>query len=64
MRGDSEKEYLFKVIDTFQKRLIVVSPEFKILAASYGSDGKPRTEIVGKLGNSATKSFMIAHLHV
>ncbi|MEA3435548.1 MAG: ATP-binding protein [Thermodesulfobacteriota bacterium] len=48
MRGDSEKEYLFKVIDTFQKRLIVVSPEFKILAASHGSDGKPRTEIVGK----------------
>lgn len=48
MRGDSEKEYLFKVIDTFQKRLIVVSPEFKILAASHRSDGKPRTEIVGK----------------
>ena len=48
MSNDSEKEYLFKVIDSFQKRLIVVSPEFKILAASYGSDGKPRTEIIGK----------------
>jgi len=48
MRGDSEKEYLFKVIDTFQKRLIVVSPEFKVLAASHGSDGKHSSEIVGK----------------
>jgi len=48
MRGDSEKEYLLKVIDTFRKRLIVVSPEFKILAASRGADGKARTEIIGK----------------
>jgi two-component system, NtrC family, sensor kinase len=48
MRNDSEKEYLLKVIDTFKKRLIVVSPEFKILAASHGTDGKNSSEIVGK----------------
>ena len=48
MRNDNEKDYLLKVIDTFQKRLIVVSPKFKILAASHGSDGKPRNEVIGK----------------
>ncbi|MBW2606151.1 MAG: PAS domain S-box protein [Deltaproteobacteria bacterium] len=48
MRSDSEKEYLLKVIDAFKRRLIVVSPEFKILAASSTFDGKPESEIVGK----------------
>jgi len=48
MRGDSEREYLLKVIDSFEKRLIVVSPEFKVLAASHGSDGKHSSKIVGK----------------
>jgi len=48
MRSDSEKECLLKVIDTFKRRLIVVSPEFKILAASHTFDGKIRSEIMGK----------------
>jgi len=48
MRSDSEKEYLLKVIDAFKKRLIVVSPEFKILAANHAFNGKLESEIIGK----------------
>jgi len=48
MRSDSEKDYFLKAIDAFKRRLIVVSPEFKILAASSTFDEKPESEIVGK----------------
>jgi len=48
MRSDSEKEILFKVIDAFKRRLIVVSPEFKILAANHTYDKKLKSEIIGK----------------
>jgi len=47
MRSDSEKEYFLKAVDAFKRRLIVVSPDFKILATSHRSDGKPRSEIIG-----------------
>ena len=34
MRTDKEIEYLIKAIDAFQRRLIVISPDFEILAAN------------------------------
>ena len=48
MLSDSEKDYFLKAVDAFKRRLIVVSSEFKILAASSASDEKPESEIVGK----------------
>jgi len=48
MRSDSEKDYFLKAVDAFKRRLIVVSPELKILAASSAFDEKPESEIVGK----------------
>ena len=38
MRSEIEKKILIKAIDTFKRRLIVVSPEFIILAAKYEED--------------------------
>jgi len=49
MRSEIEKKYLFKAIDAFQKRLVVVSPEFKILAASCKAEGSRNSEFIGKL---------------
>ncbi len=34
MKTDSEKEYLIRAIDAFNRKIIVVSPDFKILAAN------------------------------
>ncbi|NQT69440.1 MAG: PAS domain S-box protein [Desulfobacteraceae bacterium] len=49
MRSEIEKEYLFKAIDAFQRRLVVVSPEFKILAASCKVEGERESELIGKI---------------
>ncbi|QTA88996.1 ATP-binding protein [Desulfonema magnum] len=35
MRTDTEKEYLLKAIDAFKRKIVVVSPEFKILATNH-----------------------------
>jgi PAS domain S-box-containing protein len=35
MRSETENQYLLKAVDAFQKRMLVVSPDFKILAASF-----------------------------
>ena len=48
MRSESEKDYFLKAVDAFKRRLIVVSQDFVILAANLGSDGKSRTDIIGK----------------
>lgn len=45
---NTEKEYLLKAIGAFKRRFIVVSPEFKILAANCRPDGLTDFEIVGK----------------
>ena len=34
MRSESEIAFLLKAVDAFQRRLIVISPEFKILASN------------------------------
>jgi len=48
MNKNIEKEYLLKAIDAFKRRFIVVSPEFKILAANCRPDGITEAEIIGK----------------
>ncbi len=48
MRSEIEKKFLIKAIDAFKRRLIVVSPEFKILAAKYEEDRAEHSEIIGK----------------
>lgn len=49
MRSEAENQYLIKAIDAFKKRLIVISPEFKILAANSGLEGFEDSEVVGRL---------------
>ena len=45
---NKEKEYLLKAIGAFKRRFIVVSPEFKILAANCRLNGVAESEIIGK----------------
>ena len=45
---DKEKEYLLKAIGAFQRRFIVVSPKFKILAANCRLNGTAESEVIGK----------------
>ena len=49
MRTDVEEKILIKAIDAFKRRLIVVSPEFKILASNFQDDDAQLTDIIGKL---------------
>ena len=48
MGSDVEKKFLIKAIEAFGGRLIVVSPEFKILAAKHEKNRKEHSEIIGK----------------
>ena len=45
MRTDKEIEYLIKAIDAFQKRLIVISPNFEILAANVPLDELSQSDL-------------------
>jgi two-component system NtrC family sensor kinase len=45
---NKEKEYLLKAIGAFKRRFIVVSPEFKILAANCRLNGTTESEVIGK----------------
>jgi len=49
MRSAKEVEYLLKAIDAFKNRLIVISPEFKILAANCETPSLKASDIVGQL---------------
>ncbi|MFH1985738.1 MAG: ATP-binding protein [Pseudomonadota bacterium] len=49
MRTEAEKDCLLKAIDAFRRRLIVVSPQFEILAANRNPDGQSLSGFVGKL---------------
>jgi len=44
----TEKKYLLKAIGAFKRRFIVVSPEFKILAANCRLNGLADSETIGK----------------
>ncbi len=48
MRSEIEKKFLIKAIDAFKRRLVVVSPEFKILAAKHEEDRADHSEMIGK----------------
>ena len=48
MNKNIEKEYFLKAIGAFKRRFIVVSPEFKILAANCRPDETTEGEIIGK----------------
>jgi two-component system NtrC family sensor kinase len=45
---ETEKKYLLKAISAFKRRFIVVSPEFKILAANCRLNGLSDSETIGK----------------
>lgn len=47
MRTEKEIEYLVKAVDAFKRRLLVISPDFKILAANIPIDELPASEAVG-----------------
>ncbi len=49
MRSAEEVEYLLKAIDAFKRRLIVISPEFEILAANCEIPSLKDTDIIGHL---------------
>jgi len=48
MRTEAEKKYLLKAVDAFRKRMIVISPDFKILAASFSPDATADQTLFGK----------------
>lgn len=53
MHPDTEKEYLLRALDAFKRKIIVISPEFKILAASGQQIGSRKTDLVGNLCHQA-----------
>ncbi|MCP4691976.1 MAG: hypothetical protein GY859_28280 [Desulfobacterales bacterium] len=48
MQTDAEKEYILKAVDAFRRRFVVVSPDFKILAANSPLHERKGGEIIGK----------------
>jgi hypothetical protein len=54
MRTKKEIEYLLKGIDAFQRRLLVVTPDFEILASNIPVDELPAS---GTAGNTCHKLF-------
>ena len=48
MYKNKEKTYLLKAIKAFKKRLVVISPEYRILASSTQLDETSYSEIVGQ----------------
>jgi len=48
MRSETEIKYLLKAVEAFRKRMIVISPDFKILAASCQMDDFDDSALVGR----------------
>jgi PAS domain S-box-containing protein len=48
MDKDTQKDYLLKAISAFNRRFMVISPEYKILASSSPLDGTIDSEIIGQ----------------
>ena len=48
MRSEAEIQYLLKAIEAFRRRMIVVSPDFEILAASCNLENLDDSELVGR----------------
>ena len=49
MRSESEITFLLKAVDAFHRRLIVISPEFKILAGNCCLEDRAGEAVVGRL---------------
>jgi PAS domain S-box-containing protein len=47
MRSETENAFLLKAADAFRRRLIVVTPEFKILAAGSDPQGGENQKVIG-----------------
>jgi PAS domain S-box-containing protein len=48
MRSDKENEYLLKAVDAFKRRIIVISPDYEILAANCPYEETSASDLVGK----------------
>lgn len=48
MHSDSEKEYLIRALDAFQRNIIVISPDHIILAANQFTKDRFDSEVVGR----------------
>ena len=48
IRSEKEKTYLLKAVDSFRRRMCVISPDFKIMAANRQADGILGPDIVGQ----------------
>jgi PAS domain S-box-containing protein len=48
MRSDQENEYLLKAVDAFKRRIIVISPDYEILAANCPFEEASASDLVGK----------------
>jgi len=53
MRTEKEKEYLLKAITSFTRKMIVVSPDFKVLAAGGPEAHENKGALVGRLCHEA-----------
>lgn len=49
MHSETEKEYLIRAIDAFKRKIIVVSPDYVILAANQFTKERFKKDIIGKL---------------
>lgn len=48
MRSEKEIEYLLKAADAFRRRLIVITPDFKILASNRGAKEDGENDVLGQ----------------
>ncbi len=48
MITDKEKSYFLGAVESFRQRLIVISPDFRILAANNSPEGSRVSDIIGK----------------
>lgn len=48
MRTDKENNYFIKAVESFRRRLIVISPNFRILAANNSPEGQQIADIIGR----------------
>ena len=49
MRSDDEKEYLIQAIDALRRDVLIISPEFRIVAANRHAEEKREGRIIGQV---------------
>jgi len=60
LKAGTQEEYLLKALKVFKKRIIVVSPEFKILAAAGHDITGRQTRLIGKHCHQVLKDLDLA----